>query len=141
MPCLKGDDLTAWLQGELQAFSSRLQFRLLSAAALFLALWAGIVLLASVLPPHLRIPVLSGVVVAFIAAGIWAHLAAGRSVAPSDVGSMSWFFDSLKQDVEVLSRSLAPQPKPEPAPAAPTNDPGTHPTDDPSRKESNDLAA
>jgi uncharacterized membrane protein YqjE len=129
------------LQGELQSFSSRLQFRLLSAAALFLALWAGIVLLAIVLPPHLRIPVLCGVVVAFIAAGIWAHMAAGRAVAPRDIGSMSWFFDSLKQDVEVLSRSLAPQPKQEPAPSSPTNDPGTDPTNDPSRREPNDLAA
>lgn len=129
------------LQGELRAFSSRLQFRLLSAAALFLALWAGIVLLAIVLPPHLRIPVLSVVVVAFIAAGIWAHLAASRALAPRDIGSMSWFFDSLKQDVEVLSRSLAPQPKQEPAPDAPTNDPGTDPTNAPSRRESNDLAA
>ncbi len=129
------------LQGELRSFSSRLQFRLLSAAALFLALWAGIVLLAIVLPPHLRIPVLSAVVIAFIAAGIWSHLSANRAVAPRDIGSMSWFFDSLKQDVEVLSRSLAPQPKQEPAPAAPTNDPGTDPMNDPSRKESNDLAA
>jgi uncharacterized membrane protein YqjE len=129
------------LQGELQSFSSRLQFRLLSAAALFLALWAGIVLLAIVLPPHLRIPVLSAVVVAFILVGIWAHLAARRAVAPRDIGSMSWFFESLKQDVEVLSRSLAPQPKQEPSPGAPTNDPGAGPMNEPSRKESNDLAA
>jgi uncharacterized membrane protein YqjE len=129
------------LQGELQSFASRLQFRLLSAAALFLSLWAGIVLLAIVLPPHLRIPVLSVVVVAFIAVGLWAHLAANRAVAPRDIGSMSWFFDSLKQDVEVLSRSLAPQAKQEPSPAAPTDEPTNDPVNEPQRRESNDLAA
>jgi hypothetical protein len=118
-----------------------LQFRLLSAAALFLALWAGIVLLAIVLPPHLRIPVLAAVVVAFIIAGIWAHLAAKGAVAPRDIGSLSWFFDSLKQDVEVLSRSLAPQAKQASAPAPPTDGPTNDPMSEPARRESNDRAA
>lgn len=129
------------LQGELQSFAARLQFRLLSAAALFLALWAGIVLLAIVLPPHLRAPVLSGVVVAFVIVGIWAHLAARRTVSHRDVGSLSWFFDNLKQDVEVLSRSLAPPSRQAPPPAAPANDPPSDAMNDPTRRESNDLAA
>lgn len=123
------------LQSEIHAFSSKLQFRLLGAAALFLALWAGIVLIAIALPGHLRIPVLSGVVAAFVIGGVWALVAANRAATVSGVGSMSWFFDNLKQDVEVLARSLAqrrqrsgeesvqtptepPPPSPEPPPAA-----------------------
>jgi uncharacterized membrane protein YqjE len=125
------------IQAELQSFSSRLQFRLLAAAAVFLALWAGIVLLAIALPPHLRIPVLSGVIVAFVGVGVWAHLAANRAVAPRDIGSLTWFFESLKLDVEVLSRSLSPQVKHAPPPAASTQGPTTEPP----RSESNDLAA
>ena len=61
------------------------------------------------------------------------------------VGSMTWFLDNLKQDVDVLSRSLAhrreqrqapepnpaPEPTPEPPPAA----------NEPSGSNPNDLAA
>ena len=122
------------LQTEVQAFSSKLQFRLLGAAALFLALWAGIVLLAIALPEHLRIPVLSGVVAAFVIGGVWAFIAASRSATTGGVGSMAWFLDNLRQDLDVLARSLAqrrhrpaeevapstepPPPAPEPPPAA-----------------------
>ena len=136
------------LQSEIQAFSSKLQFRLLGAAALFLALWAGIVLVAIALPEHLRIPVLSGVVAAFIIGGVWAFVAANRAATISGVGSLTWFFDNLKQDVDVLARSLAqrrqrkaeeaaqsppepPTPAPEPPPAA----------NEPTGNKPNDLAA
>jgi len=127
------------LQSEIQVFSSRLQLRLLGAAAFFLALWGGIVLLAIALPPHLRIPVLAAVVAAFVIGGIWAFLAANRAVSAGDVGSMSWFLENLKQDVDVWTRSLAhsrkqrqaPPPAPEPPAAA----------NEPTRSDPNDLAA
>ena len=116
------------LQSEIQSFSSKLQLRILGAAAFFLALWAGIVLAAIALPAHLRIPVLSGVVAAFVIGGVWAFLAAKRAATVTGVGSLTWFLDNLKQDVDVLSRSLAhrrqpqqaeePAPTPEPPPAA-----------------------
>jgi uncharacterized membrane protein YqjE len=121
------------LQGELHSFSSRLQLRALAAASLFIALWGGIVLLAIVLPPHLRVPVLAGVIAVFVIAGVWAHLAANRAVTSRDVGSMTWFLESLKLDMDVLSRSLA-KPHAQPAPPAATADEST-------RSDPNDLAA
>jgi uncharacterized membrane protein YqjE len=124
------------LQSEIQAFSSRLQLRLLAAAAFFLALWGGVVLLAIALPAHLRIPVLAAVVAAFIVAGVWAFLAAKRTVGPDEVGSLGWFLDSLKQDVDVLARSLAQSGKQQQAPSAP---PPT--ADESTRSAPNDLAA
>jgi uncharacterized membrane protein YqjE len=107
------------LQTEVQTFSARLQLRLLAAGAMFIGIWAAIVLLAIALPPDLRIPVLAGVVAAFIAGAVWAQLAAKRQVASSEIGSMSWFLHGLKLDLEVLSRSLnrsrnAAQPNAEP---------------------------
>jgi uncharacterized membrane protein YqjE len=125
------------LQSELQSFSSRLQMRLLAAAALFLALWGGIVLLAIALPPHLRIPVLSAVVVAFVSVGIWAYLAANRAVSSRDVGSMTWFMENIRLDVEVLSRSLA-KSRVRRQSAAPTPE---QPTPEADRSDPNDLAA
>jgi len=86
------------------------------------------VLLAIALPPNLRLPVLSGVVLAFVLLAVWAVLRANRMIAGKDVGSLTWFLDSLKLDLEVLARSLgqaqvvqAPtqppvQPEPEPEP-------------------------
>jgi uncharacterized membrane protein YqjE len=94
------------LHAEVQSLSARVQLRLLAAGALFIAIWGGIVLLAIALPPHLRIPVLTGVVVAFVIGGVWAQLAAKRQVSSHDVGSMTWFLDSLKLDLDVLSRTL-----------------------------------
>jgi uncharacterized membrane protein YqjE len=136
------------LQSEIQAFSSKLQFRLLGAAALFLALWAGIVLIAIALPEHLRIPVLSGVVAAFVIGGIWAFVAANRAATVSGVGSMTWFFDNLKQDVDVLARSLAQrrqqnaeesaQAPTEPTPPSPEPPPSTN---EPTGNRPDDLAA
>jgi uncharacterized membrane protein YqjE len=94
------------LSTEVQSFSSRMQLKIVAAAALFIAIWGGIVLLAVALPDPYRIPVLSAVVLAFAGGAVWAQLASKRRVSPDDVGSMRWFLDGLKQDLEVLSRSL-----------------------------------
>ena len=71
------------LQSEVQSFSARIQLRLLAAGAVFIAIWGAIVLLA-----------------------VWAQLASKKKASSRDVGSMSWFLDGLKLDLEVLSRSL-----------------------------------
>jgi uncharacterized membrane protein YqjE len=105
------------LHSEVQSFSARMQLRLLAAGALFIAIWGGIVLLAIALPPNLRIPVLSGVVAAFVIGAVWAQLAAKRKVASQNVGSMTWFLDNLKLDLEVLSRSLGKTRSQAPPPA------------------------
>jgi len=73
---------------------------------LFIAIWGGIVLLAIALPDPYRIPVLAAVVAAFVVGAIWANAAAKSKVASTAVGSMRWFLDGLKQDLEVVSRSL-----------------------------------
>jgi uncharacterized membrane protein YqjE len=95
------------LQAESRRLVSRLQLHLLAAAAGFIGIWGGIVLLAIALPPNLRIPVLSGVVAAFVLVAVWCVLRANRMIAGNQVGSLSWFLDSLKLDLEVLARSLA----------------------------------
>jgi uncharacterized membrane protein YqjE len=117
------------LQTEIQAFQSRLQLWLLAFAALFFALWGGLVLLAIALPPHLRVPVLSGVFAVFVLVGVAALLIAKRKVASRDVGSMSWFMDGLRLDFDVLSRSLA-KPRASPPPSV-----------DDVKKEPDELAA
>lgn len=114
-------------QAESSRLVSRLQLQLIGAAAIFIAIWGGIVLLAIALPPDLRVPVLSGVVGAFVVAAAWVLLKARSMVAGRDVGSMHWFFESLKRDLEVLSRSLT-----ESQPAA---------TQDKTEKPPSDLAA
>lgn len=110
------------LQAESQRIVNRLQLQVLAAAAIFIAIWGGIVLLAIALPPHLRVPVLAGVVAAFVLAALWAFLKARRMLSGRQVGSLTWFLDSLKLDLEVLARSLGhaqappqvpPQPEPE----------------------------
>jgi uncharacterized membrane protein YqjE len=105
------------LHAEVQSFSARMQLRLMAAGALFIAIWGGIVLLAIALPPNLRIPVLSGVVVAFVIGAVWAQVAAKHKVSSQEVGSMTWFLDSLKLDLEVLSRSLGKSRNQAPPPA------------------------
>jgi uncharacterized membrane protein YqjE len=114
----RADAATLALQAEIQSFSARLQLRAIAAATLFLALWTGIVLLAIVLPEHLRVPVLSGVVAALVIGGVWAQLAARRQVVSRDIGSMSWFLDSLRLDLEVLARTLSNSRAQTPPPAA-----------------------
>lgn len=111
------------LQAESRRLVSRLQLQLLAAAAAFIAIWGGIVLLAIALPPHLRIPVLAGVVAAFVLVAVWCVFRARRMIAGTEVGSLAWFLDSLKLDLEVLARSLAhhqaqaaPPSPPPPAP-------------------------
>jgi uncharacterized membrane protein YqjE len=117
------------LESEIKSFQARLQLGLLAFAALFFALWGGIVLLAIALPPDLRVPVLSGVFAMFVIAGVVALGIAKRKVKSHDVGSMTWFMDSLRLDFEVLSRSLA-KPRVSPPSAAAEE-----------KKEPNDLAA
>lgn len=98
------------LQTEGQRLVSRLQLQLLAAAAMFIAIWGGIVLLAIALPPNLRVPVLSGVTAAFVIGAVWALLRARRMGPGREVGTLSWFLDALKFDLEVLSRILAHTP-------------------------------
>ncbi len=94
------------LQSEVHSFSTRIQLKVLAGAAIFLAVWGGVVLLAIALPPAARIPVLSGVIVAFVLVAVWALMAAKKRVASRAVGSLHWFLEGLKLDLEVLSRSL-----------------------------------
>jgi len=94
-------------QSESQRLLSRLQLKLLAAAMLFIAVWGGIVLLAIALPPNLRVPVLGGVVAAFVLGAVWAVVKANRMVAGREVGSLDWFLEGLKQDLEIFARSLA----------------------------------
>jgi uncharacterized membrane protein YqjE len=113
------------LQGETQLIMARLQLKLLGAAAIFISIWGGIVLLAIALPPNLRVPVLSAVVVAFVIAGVVCIQIAKRKASTREIGSLAWFLDCLRLDLEVLSRTLArsqsqapsqpqePQPEPE----------------------------
>jgi len=105
------------LQSEIQSFSSRLQLRLVAGAALFLAVWAGIVLLALVLPPEARVPVLAAVVGLFAVGGIVAILIAKRTVDTGEAGSMTWFLENLKRDFEVFSRALEKPQAANPPPA------------------------
>jgi uncharacterized membrane protein YqjE len=95
------------LQAETQLVLSRLQLKLFAAAAVFIATWGGIVLLAIALPPHLRVPVLGAVVAAFVIAAVVAQVMSRRKASSHGVGSMHWFLDSLRQDLEVWSRALA----------------------------------
>lgn len=119
------------LQGETQLLLARLQLKLFAAAAMFIAIWGGIVLLAIALPPHLRVPVLLAVVVGFVLLAVGAQMYARRKASSQDVGSMHWFLDSLRQDLEVLSRTWA-------RPARDTSPPGPQPAH---RSPPHDLAA
>jgi len=78
------------MQAEMQLLVTRLQL-----------------LLAIVLPEAARVPVLSAVIAAFVIAAVWAQLAARRQGSAHGVGSLSWLLESLKLDLEVLSRSLS----------------------------------
>jgi uncharacterized membrane protein YqjE len=103
------------LQAETQRIVGRVQLQMLAAAAVFISVWGGIVLLAIALPPHLRVPVLSAVVGAFVLTAVLAFVMARRRRPNTGVGSVTWFVDALKLDLDLLARTLAP-PK---APAAP----------------------
>jgi uncharacterized membrane protein YqjE len=95
------------LQAESRRLVNKVQLQALAAAAIFIALWGGIVLLAIALPDHLRVPVLGGVVAAFVLGAVLALLKARRLMAQRGVGSLDWFLGALKQDLEVWARSLA----------------------------------
>jgi uncharacterized membrane protein YqjE len=102
------------VQGETQRFVSRLQLQLLAAAGVFFAVWAGIVLLAIALPENLRVPVLGAVVGGFVLLAIVALLQAKKATSSHGVGSIRWFLDCLRQDLELVSRVLSrqsPRPK------------------------------
>jgi uncharacterized membrane protein YqjE len=134
------------IQGETQLLLARLQLKLFAAAAIFIAIWGGIVLLAIALPPHLRVPVLSLVVVAFVGLGVAAQLLARKKASSNEIGSLHWFLDSLRQDLEVLSRALArpaPRTPPNPYMSQSNPPPDTPPMDPPpsDRSAQNDLAA
>ncbi len=62
------------LQAESQRLLMRLQLQILAAAAGFIAIWGGIVLLAIALPSHLRAPVLGAVVALFVLGALVAWL-------------------------------------------------------------------
>lgn len=138
------------VRSEINEVTSRAQLKLLAVAALVVALWAAIVLIAVALPPHLRVPVLSVVVGVFLVAALWAFLTARRERVPGEVGSMRWFLDGLKLDLEVLSRTLEgarahgaepPPPESEPPPAQ-ENAPGATTGATPeNRRPPSDLAA
>jgi len=117
------------LQAETQLIMARLQLKLLAAAAIFISIWGGIVLLAIALPPHLRVPVLSAVVVGFVAVGVACHLVATRKASTREVGSLAWFLDSLRLDLEVLSRTLA-RSEQQPQPQEPQPEPERNPPSD-----------
>ena len=71
-------------------------------------------LLAIALPENLRVPVLGAVVAAFVIGAVVALRVAARMKSGRDVGSLAWFLDGLKQDLEILARTLS-----QPAAAAP----------------------
>lgn len=98
------------LQSEKQLFIARLRLKLLAGAAMFFAIWGGIVLLAVALPEHLRVPVLAAVVVVFVLTAAVAF-GLGRRQPARQIGSMRWFLDNLRQDFELLSRSMSRTPE------------------------------
>ena len=111
------------LQAESQRLLMRLQLQILAAAAGFIAIWGGIVLLAIALPPHLRAPVLGAVVALFVIGAAVAWLVAGRMVGTRELGSLSWFLEGLKLDLEVLARALSQsQPAPPEQQRSPPSD-------------------
>jgi len=118
----RADAASIALQSEMQSFSARLQLRVFAGAAMFFAIWAGIVLLAIVLPPELRVPVLAAIVGLFVVGAAVALLMAKRKVESREVGSMTWFLDSLKLDLEVFARALE---KPKAATPPPTAEQGS----------------
>jgi uncharacterized membrane protein YqjE len=123
------------LQAETQLFMMKLQLKLLAAAAIFIAIWGGIVLLAIALPQDLRVPVLAAVVAGFVVAGVTCFMIARRKASTREVGSLAWFLDSLRLDLEVLSRTLSrPQAQPQPQEPQPEPEPDE-------RSRSSDIAA
>ncbi len=117
------------VHSEVEALGDRLKLQLLFGGAIFLALWSAVVLIAVALPAELRVPVLSAVVAGFVVLGVIARIMASRKADSHGVGSMRWFLDSIKLDMDVIKRNLSakaqqqahPQPThPSPSPAVNT---------------------
>jgi uncharacterized membrane protein YqjE len=136
-------------QSEVRVVRNRVQLKLLAGVAMIVALWAAIVLIAVALPPHLRIPVLSGVVALFAIGAVVAWIVASRDRKQNEPGSLAWFVEGLKLDLEVIARTFerstahaaaqpADEPPPEQTPPPPreTQEPPTSTRSPPS-----DLAA
>lgn len=118
------------VQAETGRIMLRLQLKLLAAAAVFIAIWGGIVLLAIALPEHLRVPVLAGVIAAFVIGAVIAVVVANRRTVGGEVGSLGWFLEGLRQDLEVIARSLSQaQSQPQPQSSPPPDQPRSPPSD------------
>ena len=119
------------VQAESSRIMFRLQLKLLAAALIFIALWGGIVLLAIALPEQLRVPVLAAVIAAFVIGAVVAVVVANRRTARGEVGSLSWFLEGLRQDLEVFARSLSQSQAPPQAqqPSPPPDQPRSPPSD------------
>src|SRR5688572_24727372 len=118
------------VQAETSRIMLRIQLKLLAAAAVFIAMWGGIVLLAIALPAPLRVPVLAGVIAAFVIGAVVALVVANRKTAGGEVGSLGWFLEGLRQDLEVFARSLSQaQSQPQPQPSPPPDQPRSPPSD------------
>ncbi len=115
---------------EVRAVRNRVQLKLLAGVALIVALWAAVVLIAVALPPHLRIPVLAGVVLLFAIGAVVAWMVASRERTRDEPGTLNWFVEGLKLDLEVFARTMertaaqaAAQPSEEPPPDQPAPPP------------------
>ena len=123
------------VQAESSRIMFRLQLKLLAAALIFIALWGGIVLLAIALPENMRVPVLAAVIAAFVIGAVVAVVVANRRTAGGEVGTLGWFLEGLRQDLEVFARSLS-QPQAAPQAQQPSSPPPDQPRSPPS-----DIAA
>lgn len=137
-------------QTEVHAVRSRVQLKLLAAVAMIVGLWAAVVLIAVALPPHLRVPVLSGVVALFLIGAAVAWFMGSRERRRDEPGSLSWFVDGLKLDLEAFARAMdrgagqaTMRPTDEPPPDQPVPPPPTEEGQGPTSKRSppSDLAA
>jgi uncharacterized membrane protein YqjE len=135
-------------QSEVRVVKNRVQLKLLAGVAMIVALWAAIVLIAVALPPHLRIPVLSAVVALFAIGAVVAWIVASRERKLDEPGSLGWFVDGLKLDLEVFARTFerstahaAAQPADEPPPDQPPPPRETQEPPTSTRSPPSDLAA
>jgi hypothetical protein len=135
-------------RSEVRAVRSRVQLKLLAAVAMIVALWAAVVLIAVALPPRLRVPVLSGVVLLFAIGAVVAWIIGSRERTSDQPGTLNWFVEGLKLDLDVFARTFerstahaAARPSEQPPPDQPPppqegQDPSTSTRSPPS-----DLAA
>ena len=112
------------LQAESQRLLTRLQLQILAAAAGFIAIWGGIVLAR-----HRAADRICGCRCSapwsalFVLGAVVAWLVARRMIANRELGSLSWFLEGLKKDLEVLARALSQsQPAPPEQQRSPPSD-------------------